>query len=303
MSVYAVSIEGVEKRYERFQLGPIRLKVEPGVVVAIVGSNGSGKTTLFHMLMNTVRPDRGEIRLFGESYAEREVEMKRRIGFMAESSYAEEAGWRIRDIVSFTSHWYPNWDAGKWEALAERFELDPKAKVNLLSKGMKRRLMFSLCIAQNPELLLLDEPSSGLDPSAWRIMLDEIKKFMTAGDRTVLMATHTMEEVRRLADYVAFVHDGKLLEYKDKDALSYDWKTLWIGEAVGETEALQLPGVVACELGTITRLTTRDASATEQALEHAGIEIVNRQPVELDEMLHQLIVMEKQNYTKELTGR
>lgn len=293
MSAYAVSIEGVEKQYDRFRLGPIRLNVEPGVIAAIVGSNGSGKTTLFHMLMNTVQPDRGEIRLFGQSYEEREVEMKQKIGFMAESSYAEEAGWRIRDIAAFTSRWYPNWDGGKWEALAERFELDPKAKVNLLSKGMKRRLMFSLCIAQGPELLLLDEPSSGLDPAAWRIMLDEIKNFMSGGDRTVLMATHTMEEVRRLADYVAFVHKGKLLEYKDKDALNYGWRTLWIESAM--EEAAELPGVIDCELGAMTRLTTRDAPATEQALREAGIAIVNRQQVELDEMLDHLIAMEKQN--------
>lgn len=293
MSPHAISIEGVEKRYEAFRLGPLHLTVEPGVIAAIVGSNGSGKTTLFHMLMNTVKPDRGNIRLFGESYGQQEVELKRRIGFMAESSYAEEVGWRVRDIAAFTSHWYPKWNAAKWAQLTERFELDPKAKVSVLSKGMKRRLLFSLCLAQSPDLLLLDEPSSGLDPAAWRIMLDEIKVFMSEGERTVLMATHTMEEVRRLADYVAFVHNGKLLEYKEKDALGYEWRTFWLSEAVPEALARRLPGVVEWEPGTMTRLTTRDAAATERALEEAGIGIANRQPVELDEMLHHLIAAGK----------
>lgn len=290
MSEYALSMKDVEKQLDPFRLGPIDLAVEPGTAVAFVGSNGSGKTTLFHMLMNMMQPDRGEIRLFGQSYTDNEVQIKQRIGYIAESSYATEAGWRIRDIVSFTSRWYPNWNAGKWEQLAERFELDPKAKVNRLSKGTKSRLMFSLCMSQGAELLLLDEPSSGLDPTAWRSMMGEIKTFMAEGERTVLIATHTMEEVHRLADYVAFVHRGKLLDYKEKDALIYAWKSLWIESA--QPGAAELPGVVDCEFGAMTRLTTCDAAATERALREAGIAVVNRQQVELDEILHHMVVLE-----------
>ncbi|PYI49929.1 ATP-binding cassette domain-containing protein [Paenibacillus flagellatus] len=288
---YAIQFNGAGKSFDSFRLGPIDLRVEPGVVVAVVGPNGSGKTTLFQMLLNIVQPDEGVIRIFGEAYGQREVEIKRRIGYVPDSSYAEEAGWRIDELVRFYSHWYPAWSPETWRSLSERFELDPKAKVSLLSKGMKRRLAFSMAVAQSPDLLVLDEPSSGLDPFAWRIMLDEIRQFMADGERTVLIATHTIEEVRRLADYVAFLYDGKLLDYRVKDTLIDDWKTLWI-EAAFE-EAAELPGVVDVELGPLTRLTSDRASETERALEEAGIAVAKRQQVELDEMLHHMIVAEK----------
>jgi ABC-2 type transport system ATP-binding protein len=291
MNSYVISVNGAEKRYESFQLGPIELDVEPGLIVALVGSNGSGKTTLFQMMMNTVLPDRGTIEVFGKRYEDFEVDVKRRIGYVPESSYSEEAGWRVRELVAFHSRWFPTWNQAKWVSLAERFEIDPKTNVKVLSKGMKRRLLFSLALAQEPDLLLLDEPSSGLDPYAWRIMLEEIGQYMAAGNRSVIMATHTIEEVRRLADYVAIIHKGQLLEYTDKDSLVDSWKTFWVGQPLPEPELL--PGIVEWEEGPLMRITTNQAQQAEQALLEAGIAIVKRQQVELDEVLHHVIAAQR----------
>jgi len=293
MSTYEVALNGVQKSFETFRFGPIDLTVEPGVVTAIVGPNGSGKTTLFQMLMNVMQPDGGAIRLFGLDYGSSEVEIKRKIGYVADTSYVEEKVGLIRDAAAFHSHWFPTWSETKWADLCDKFELNPQAKIKTLSKGMKRRLAFCLAIAQSPDLLILDEPSSGLDPYIWRFMLNELRDFMTSGEKTVLIATHTIEEVRRSADYVAFMYDGRLLDYKEKDALQDEWKALWI--ETPHTDAWKLPGVVESEEGALTRLISREASVTEGALRAAGIPVVKRQTVELDEILHHMIAEAKRS--------
>lgn len=301
MSAYEVTLNDVEKTFESFRFGPFSLNIEPGVVAAFVGPNGSGKTTLFQMLMNVVRPDRGTIELFGEMYGQNEVGIKRKIGYVADSSYVEEANHTVEEAARFHSHWFPSWSAEKWAELCVRFELNPQAKVRVLSKGMKRRLAFSLAIAQMPELLILDEPSSGLDPFIWRVMLDEIREYMGSGNRTVLIATHSIEEVRRLADYVALVYNGSLLGYWEKDTMADGWRSLWVEMLPAEPS--KLPGVVEWEQGSLARLVTREAEATEAALRAAGIAVVRRQAVELDEMLHHLIAAHKRTAMKAGTGK
>ncbi|RKN61402.1 ABC transporter ATP-binding protein [Paenibacillus ginsengarvi] len=299
MNHSVISLSGVQKSFETFRFGPFDLQIEPGVVAAFVGPNGSGKTTLFHMLMNVIEPDRGEIRIFGSEYGQNEVGIKRRIGYVADSTYIEEADSRIQEVASFHRHWFPSWSEAKWTELCDKFELNPKAKVKQLSKGMKRRLAFCLTLAQMPDLLILDEPSSGLDPYIWRFMMNEIQDFMKNGDKTVLIATHTIEEVRRLADYVAFMYNGKLLNYKEKDTLMDEWKALWI--ETPHAAELRLPGVVESEQGALTRLITRDVVATEQALRASGITALKRQGVELDEILHHMIADSKRG--GEASGR
>ncbi|WP_344913501.1 ABC transporter ATP-binding protein [Paenibacillus hodogayensis] len=285
MNDFVISASGVEKSYESFQLGPLELNIEPGVVVAFVGPNGSGKTTLFHMLMDIIKPDRGEIQLLGNALGQDDVLVKRRIGYVPDLSYIEEASGRVEEVAQFHSHWYPSWSAEKWTDLSRKFELNPMTKVRTLSKGMKRRLAFSLAVAQMPELLILDEPSAGMDPFIWRTMLDEIREFANTGERTVLIATHTVEEVRRLADYVAFLYKGRLLHYQEKDTMLDKWRMFWVEQQT----ASGLPGEVEREEGVLTRIVTRDAAVTERALEEAGIAIVRRQAVELDEILHYMM--------------
>ncbi|CAG7632345.1 Multidrug efflux system ATP-binding protein [Paenibacillus solanacearum] len=291
MSAQGIELRGVEKSFESFRFGPLDLTIEPGAVTAFVGPNGSGKTTLFEMLLNICRPDHGAMTLFGLDYERHDVALKRRIGYVPDRSFVEEASSRIDDLAAFHRHWYPSWSEDKWNELCERFELEPKAKANAMSKGMKRRLAFCLAIAQLPDLLILDEPSAGFDPYVWRIMLETIREYMNGGDRTVLIATHTMEEVRRLADYVALLYKGQLLEYKEKDALTDDWRTVWI--EASDPDTLNLPGIVEYERGALTRIVTRQAAFTEQALQAAGIPVMKRQAVELDEMIHYMIAEKK----------
>lgn len=269
----AIRLRGVIKQYrDNFRLGPLDLEVEQGYVVAVIGPNGSGKSTLFHLLMNTVRPDEGDIALFGATYPRDEVALKRRIGFVPDTSHFTELGKTADDAVSFISHWYPSWDRRKYADLMRKFELDPKARFDEFSLGMQRRMALVIALSHHPDLLLMDEPSSGLDPAAWRTMLEEVSEWMRQEGKTTVIATHNMEEVRRLADFVLFLNRGQVLGFFEKDALIDEWKIFWVEGEEGPS-----------------RLVTRTAQATEEALRGQGIPILRKQSMELDEIFHELV--------------
>jgi ABC-2 type transport system ATP-binding protein len=279
-----ISMRDVNKRYGTFNLGPVDWEIEPGYVIAIVGPNGSGKTTLFRMLMNLIAPASGEIELFGQRYPDAEVEIKQRIGYIPESpiGYEEMSPAALADFVSY---WYPNWDQSRYDALLAQAGIPVSKPYGELSKGMQRRVSFALARASSADLLLLDEPSAGLDPFARREMIDEISNYMQEDGRTVLMATHSMEEVRRLSDYIALIQGGDFIGFYEKDALLEQWRTLWIDR---EPPA-SMPGVVRIDPGTPVRIVTNNPVETEQELDWEGIEIIRRGPVDLEEILEFLM--------------
>lgn len=279
-----ISLKGVKKSYGSFDLGPVDLEVEPGYVVAVVGPNGSGKSTLFRMLMNLTRPDSGEVSLFGGGYPEDEIAIKQRIGYVPERSVGHDE-MTAETLGEFVSRWYPTWDQGLYADLVYRSKIEKNKKFRNLSKGMQRRLTFALAAATGAELLLLDEPTEGVDPFARREMLEDISHFMQDGSRTVLFATHVMEEVRRIADYVAFLVDGDFLGIHEKDTLLEQWKTFWIDrEPDGD-----LPGVVEVERGSPVRLVTNSLEETQDALAREGIRVVRSGTMDLEEILSHLM--------------
>ncbi len=279
-----ISLEGVEKSYGNFALGPVDLEVEPGYVVAVVGPNGSGKSTLFRMLMNLARPDAGSVRLFGGGYPEDEVAIKQRIGYVPESAVGHD-DMTARSLGRFVSHWYPTWDQEFYESLVDRSEIERGKRFGDLSKGMQRRLSFALAAATRADLLLLDEPTDGVDPFARREMLEDITAHVRDGEGTVLFATHVMEEVRRVADYVAFLVDGDFLGLYEKDALLERWRAFWLD---GEPEE-GTPGIVATEPGSPVRVVSDAPARTEDALTRDGRRILRSGALDLEEILSHLM--------------
>lgn len=279
-----ISVEGVEKSYGNFTLGPVNLEVEPGYVVAVVGPNGSGKSTLFRMLMNLSHPDEGSISLFGGGYPEDEVEIKRRIGYVPETAVGHDE-MNAKSLGRFVSHWYPAWDQKLYDDLLNHSEIESGKKFRNLSKGMQRRLSFALAAATRAYLLLLDEPTDGVDPFARREMLEEIATHVQDGEKTVLLATHVMEEVRRIADYVAFLVDGDFLGLFEKDALLEQWKTFWLDRAPDAGTA----GIVDVEAGNPARVVSDSPAETESALARQGVRVVRSGALDLEEILSHLM--------------
>jgi len=285
----AISLKGVRKSRGNFELGPVDLSIEPGYVVAVVGLNGGGKSTLFGMLMNLLQPDSGEIRLFGSSYPRDEVEIKRRVGYVPQrptGHYEMDA----YALGKFVSRWYPRWDRRLYRDLLGRLGVDPGKRFGELSRGVRRRVSFAVALAASPELLLLDEPTTGVDPVARREMLDDISAFVhddaREGDmRTAVFSTHAVEEARRIADYIVLLSHGEFLGLHEKEALLESWETLWVEGGPGGDVA----GVVEVKDGSPTRIVSNSPRETSEALRAQNKKIVRSRLLDLEEIVSHLL--------------
>ena len=285
----AISLKDVRKSRGAFELGPVNLSIEPGYVVAVVGLNGGGKSTLFGMLMNLLQPDSGEIRLFGGSYPDEEVEIKRRVGYVPERPTGHDE-MNAYTLGEFVSRWYPRWDRRLYRDLLGRLRVDPGKRFGELSKGVRRRLSFALALAASPELLLLDEPTAGVDPLARREMLDDISAFVhddaREGDmRTAVFSTHAVEEARRIADYIVLLSHEEFLGLHEKEALLESWETLWVeGEPEGD-----VAGVVEVKCGSPARIVSNSPRETSEALRAQNKKIVRSRLLDLEEVVSHLL--------------
>jgi ABC-2 type transport system ATP-binding protein len=292
-----LSLKDVKKSYGNFELGPVDLNIEPGSIVAVVGPNGGGKSTLMGMLMNLIQPDSGELKLFGGTYPDDEVAIKRRVGYVPDRPVGGDE-MSAESLGEFFSRFYPKWDHRLYEDLLKRARIEPDKRFGELSKGVQRRLAFALALATGSELLLLDEPTAGVDPFGRREILEDISRFMEGGDKTVVFATHVMEEVRRIADYVLFLADGEFLGLYEKDTLLEEWRIFWVNR---EPEG-DVPGVVDVEGGSPARIVCDSLQETGQALFAQDIRIVRSGVLDLEEVLSHLM-RQKQGREQSVSGR
>ncbi|ANY65501.1 ABC transporter [Paenibacillus sp. BIHB 4019] len=295
----AIRIQEVELRRERFQLGPLSLEVPKGCVTAIVGPNGSGKSSTFRMLLNLIKPDKGELSLLGHSIADqKDTGWKNKIGYVPELFGSHENKLRASDKTDFVRKWYPNWDINLYREILRMFEVDDSIKLGKMSKGTRRKYEFALVLAHHPELLLLDEPSSGFDPLAWRSMMSFLHNYMNDGQRTILMASHIVDEVKRLADYIVFMAQGRILGMYEKDELLSSWHMFYVSgsELVGK-DVKSIPGKCMVEDagGGNLRIVTRQAMETERWCEREHIAIMGRKALDLDDILAVLIEQDRQH--------
>jgi ABC-2 type transport system ATP-binding protein len=179
-------------------------------VAGLIGVNGAGKSTLLRILVGLERPDEGEVAVLGEDPALEAIPVRRRVGYMPEKRGIYE--WMtVAEVIAFVASFYPDWDPARAEELRERFDLDPGRKVGHLSRGQYARLAFLLTLGHRPELVVLDEPSYGLDPIVRRTFLSTIVEVVAEEGTTVLLSSHLMHEVERIADRVFMLHRGRLL--------------------------------------------------------------------------------------------
>jgi ABC-2 type transport system ATP-binding protein len=206
-----VEIRGLTRRFgAKVALEDVDLALPRGCVLGLVGENGAGKTTLIRHVLGLLKPQRGRVRVFGRDPVADPVGVLGRVGYLSEEP--ELPGWiRVRELLRYARAFYPTWDDAYAARLAEEFGLDPAARLKELSKGQRARAGLTVALAYRPGLLVLDEPSSGLDPIVRRDILAAIIRTIAEEGRTVLFSSHLLAEVERVADQVAMIRDGRLL--------------------------------------------------------------------------------------------
>jgi len=206
-------ISGIEKSFGKVRvLKGLDLTVREGEVYGFLGKNGAGKTTAIRTVIGILRADRGGLELFEESVSRPTIVLKQRIGYVAQEQHFYP--WmNCRTLGRFVSGFYPSWDGDEYARLLDLLELPPKRKVANLSGGMRAKLALILALAHRPRLLILDEPTAGLDPAARREFLELVREQARSHRRTTFFSSHIVEEVERVADRVGIL-DGGVLQYE-----------------------------------------------------------------------------------------
>ncbi len=206
-----IAISSLTRRFgTTTALEDVSLSVPPGKVYGLVGENGAGKTTLIKHVLGLLRAQRGSVRVFGRDPVADPVGVLARIGYLSEER--DLPGWmRVDELLRYSRAFYPGWDDGYADDLVRAFALDTSTTVTNLSKGQQARVGLLIALAYRPDLLVLDEPSTGLDPVVRRDILDAILRTIADEGRTVLFSSHLLDEVERVADHVAMISRGRVV--------------------------------------------------------------------------------------------
>lgn len=244
MSDHVIDIEHLSRSFGKTQaLQDVSLRVPRGGVYGLIGSNGAGKTTLIKHILGSHYAQSGSVSVFGLDPVADPVGVLGRIGYMSEDR--DIPAWmRVQEIIGFTRSFYPAWDTGYAAELLELFELDPKQKIRYLSRGQAARVCLLLALSHRPELLVLDEPSSGLDPVIRRDILTAIVKTTSDDGRTVLFSSHLLDEVERLADRVAILHQGRILLDQPLETIFESFHRVTLHFEDAQLEAPDLKGAI-----------------------------------------------------------
>lgn len=228
MNAPVIQVDRLTRRFgDKTALDSVTLSLPRGGVYGLVGANGAGKTTLIKHILGLLAAESGSVRVFGADPVADPVGVLSRIGYLSEEN--DLPGWmRVDELINYSRAFYPRWDDAYADELRRTFDLDPSARIKTLSKGQKARAGLVIALAHRPELLLLDEPSSGLDPIVRRDILGAVMRTMAHEGRTVLFSSHLLDEVERVADHVTMIRRGQILmsaslaEIKDTHGGSLD---------------------------------------------------------------------------------
>lgn len=281
-----IEIRDLTRRFgSKVALDCVSLTVPRGIVFGLVGANGAGKTTLIKHVLGLFRAATGSVRVFGRDPVADPKGVLAHIGYLSEEN--DLPGWmRVDELLRYTQAFYPNWDSDYAEELRRSFELDPAAKIKHLSKGQRARAGLLIALAYRPELLLLDEPSSGLDPIVRRDIMEAIIRAIAEEGRTVLFSSHLLHEVERVADRVAMIHKGRILFDAPLDEIKETHRCLTIRFAEAHARPPALAGVLAWDGAGFewTAVCNGQLAELRDAVAGCGATIVDERVPSLDEI-------------------
>jgi ABC-2 type transport system ATP-binding protein len=284
MNDLAVELSGVSKKYRYFTLEDIHLQLPRGQIMGLIGPNGAGKSTTIRILMGLVHQDAGEVRVLGHRMPAEQVAAKWDIGFASEDMRLYDSmtlAWHM----SFMQSIYPNWDASYAQILLKRFGLRTEQTIKGLSHGQRVKAALLLVLARKPQLLVLDEPTTGLDPVARHEILRELTGVMADEGRSILFSSHNTQDVEQISDQITFIDRGRIIDSMDKETYLDRWRRLRLDVPL-EIELPSLPGIVGLQRQGRLAVATSNAFVPDlaHAYEHTGARVQSIESMTLEEI-------------------
>lgn len=238
----AIEIKNLSKKYDDFLLDHITLNIPMGTVVGLIGENGAGKSTLINTIIGILQSQHDDLRVFGKNTDDHEKEIKEQIAIIFDTIHYNQE-FTPKFIGYLLSQTYRNWDDKMYHHYLDYFQLPKKKKIKTFSRGMKMKLEFAIAFSHKAKLLILDEATSGLDPIVRDDILSIIRQFTEQEDHTVLISSHITSDLDKVADYIAYLHQGKLLFMKSYDELHDEFGIIHAGKEI--LDALNPDDIVA----------------------------------------------------------
>jgi len=284
MSDPAIELSGVRKNYKYFSLDNIHLTVPEGQIMGLIGPNGAGKSTTIRIILGLVHQDSGEVRVLGHRMPAEQIAAKWDIGFASEDMRLYESltiGWHM----DFMRRIYPKWDAAYARLLLKRFGLRADQKVKGLSHGQRVKATLLMVLARKPKLLVLDEPTTGLDPVARHEILRELTAVMADEGRSVLFSSHNTHDVEQISDRVTFIDRGRIIDSMDKEVYLERWRRLHL-EVPHGVELPVLPGIIGVRRDGRLAIATANAFVPDlaHAYESSGARVHSVENMTLEEI-------------------
>ena len=254
-----IDIKNLKKKYDdKFELGKIDISIPKGVIVGLIGENGAGKTTLIKSMLNIIKIDSGEIKIFGKDYKKEEKEIKEDIGVVLDNMFFPEL-LNAKDINNAMKDVYKNWDSELYFSYLKEFDLPDNKPLKSMSKGMRKKLEIVAAISHKPKLLILDEPTSGLDPVVRSEVLEIFQKFIEDEEHSILLSTHITSDLEHIADEIIFIDKGKKVLQKSRD------------------EIIDNYGILKCDIDYFSNIDKKDIIAYKKTKYNYEILIKNKE--------------------------
>lgn len=218
-----LKIKSLSKSLNDFYLGPLDLSIKRGSILGYIGENGAGKSTTIKLILGDMEKESGQIYIFGKKIEDLTEDEKKKIAFVFEDFFFPQE-MNVKEVEKFHSMYYGNyWEKEKFNKLVKRFNLPEKKKISTFSRGMKMKLSLILALSHKAELLILDEATSGLDPVARDDILDILLEFIQDENNSIMISSHILSDLEKIADEIAFIHRGKLIFVESKDILEEEY--------------------------------------------------------------------------------
>ena len=219
---YSLEVKNLNKQLNNFSLNNLSFNIPSGSIVGLVGENGAGKTTTLKTILNITQKDSGEIIYFGKDLESDEINIRNNLGVVLDDKFFHD-NLSPKNINNINKYIFKNWDSDVFFNYLEKFNLPKDKIIKEFSKGMKVKLSLSIAFSHNPKLLILDEPTSGLDPIVRNELLDILLEFIQDENHSILFSTHITSDLDKIADYIIFINQGKIVFEKDREELLTDY--------------------------------------------------------------------------------